>query len=348
MKICRVSALSYCCVIILLNLSLLSSVLADSQRSQIRYRAAQQVAVHDKTFKMNGYRFFGNHTKSNGPVFSLDPNNQRSIITFGTDSITNTKENWYGVFATANTGDIGPSFRLVPFVRVASVNGNTVTFMKAGEGIDNPAQSQSYDWQTPLSGVEILVINETVDNRDNGFSGRTTVVTSYDNTSISLQDIGSIGPKDYLLPAPPGFSHYRYLGSVYMDTEEVRNISDSGALVKAKMIDLGVTNNITGPGLRELQVGGYISPLATAIVIDTTTYLQTTSGGVVAHYFGVDQAHVVQSTYYRKTVSTSDVVVDHGITIPFSFSQRIYLSTGGALEVARDYATFSVTGWVEP
>lgn len=335
-------------VLLIIGMIIFSSAMADNNRSQIRYRAAQQIAVHDKVFEMNGFRFFGKYHIANADTYTTDKTSSRTIISFGKDSLATTKENWYGVFAAANSGDKSPTFKLVPFIRVASVNGSELTFMKAGEGVDNATKTQSYNWTESLNNVDILVINETIDNRKNGFSGRITKVTNSAETSMSLLDIGNIGPKDFLLPAPPNFESYRYLGSIYMDTHEVRNIADSGALVKSKMIELGVTNKITGSGLRKLTVGGYISPLATTIVIDAITHLQTTSGGTLAHYFGTDEFHVVQSTFYQKTTSTPDVVVEHGITIPFAFSQSIYLSTAGSLEDTRDYATFSVTGWLEP
>lgn len=83
-------------------------------------------------------------------------------------------------------------------------------------------------------------------------------------------------------------------------------------------------------------------------MIDTTTHLQTSGGGDLAHFYGTDSKHIVQSTYHRKTNSGPTPVRDSGVTIPFAFGQRFHFSTGGSLKDTRDYAVFSVTGWVEP
>ena len=331
------------------SLILLSELAAaEGVRSIIRYRSAQQIAIHDKVFEMTGFRFHGRNSHMSQAIFGTANESSRSIIDFTQDAIVNTRENWYGVFAAANRTDGTVRFVMTPFLRVGSVNGNLITFMKGGEGVKDISSQQTYNWKMVLKGTKLLVISETIDNRANAFSGRITEVLDNSSSSMNIESVGSIGPMDYLLIAPPGYECFRYLGSFYMDTEEVRNLADTGTLVKAKMINLGVTEYLSGAGSRELRIGGYVSPLATAVVLDTTTYLQTTSGGDVAHYYGIDHTHIVQSTYYKKSVSTTDVVVDSGITIPFMFSQTVFFNAGGTLANNRDYVVFSVTGWIEP
>ena len=54
-------------------------------------------------------------------------------------------------------------------------------------------------------------------------------VTANTATSVTLDTIGAVGPKCFLLPAPAGWDHYRYCATFYVDTAEVRNFFDAGA-----------------------------------------------------------------------------------------------------------------------
>ena len=131
-----------------------------------------------------------------------------------------TFENWYAVFACADNGDATATLKVMPFLRAGVVSGSNIPLSRAGEGIYVTA-SQSYAWTSTnnLAGTDLLVISE-----NGGFSGRVTTVTANSTSQITATTIGSITEGDYLLPAPPGFDHYVYLGSFYEDTAEVRNI----------------------------------------------------------------------------------------------------------------------------
>jgi hypothetical protein len=323
-------------------------------RSIIQYRSASSVVARGSHFPMTGFRMFGNYLKGSGPDLApADPSGTAAYPKdFGGGLQAVTFENWYAVFACANAGDKTCVFKIMPFIRVMSVAGpDGVNFNMAGESVTG-AEPQSYKWdRNSLVGADCLVISETVNGRANAFSGRVTRIVANSSGGLNLASRGSIGAMDYLLPAPPGYSHYRYLGTFYVDNKEVRNIQDSGSLVKARMVNLSKAADTNGDKSNGVQVPvwGYISPLATAIVIQSRATIGSAGAGSVAEYFDADSSrHTLEQRYYEKPAGKGETYVFDAMTLPFSFGQSFYYRTGGSLQGNRAASSLQVTGWVEP
>lgn len=317
-------------------------------RDALIYAGEQSVRVVRNFATMGGFRFRGQYSRGRAPTFAM-PTNKTVTAPADLGGMTaKTDENWYAVFACANNGDTTATLKLMPFLRAGVVSGSNVPLTKAGEGISTNI-TQSYAWtaNNNLANTDCLVIFE-----NGGWSGRVTKITANATSQITLQTVGTVAAGDFLLPAPPGFAHYVYLGSVYYDTAEVRNFYDTGSVVKGKMIYLLSPNNTAGsvaaPGIT-FNAAGYISPLASAVIIDSTLVLSTASTGDYAEYYDPDGAnHIVQTKYTYKTLSgSSQSVVFDGVDVPFLYPQKFNFYNAGGLASARFSAQLNVTGWIE-
>lgn len=317
-------------------------------RSVVQYGSATSVNVRETSMQMAGFRFMGGYSKVYAPTYPTPT--QVNNISTSTDLGAETSvalENWYGIFACANDGDTTCTFKIMPFLRAGSVAGSVVTLNKAGEGIHSVV-AKTYAWTATnnLTGVDCLVISE-----GGGFSGRLTSITANTGTTITLATIGSVAAFDFMLPAPPGFTQYCYLGSFYFDTAEVRNIYDSGSLVKSKGIYiLSPTINGSQPlnGV-EMNAAGYISPLACAVVVDSSCTLSTSSAGDYAEYLvGDGSGHIVQSDVVYKDNATNMSVSFSNGQVPFLYYQKFYYANAGSLASTRVSGQLNVTGWIEP
>ena len=319
-----------------------------SGRDAIMYVNATSVKVSKAAAVMAGFRFRGQYTKSSGRSFDLPSNKTVSTSSnLGAESAVRT-ENWYAVFACANSGDTTATLKVMPFLRAGTVAGSNVPLIKAGEGV-HALTAQTYAWSSTnnLVGTDCLVVTE-----GGKFSGRVTTITANVAGQITLGTIGSVAAYDFLLPAPPGFTHYVYLGSFYFDTAEVRNIADAGIVVKSKMVNLVDPNFTTGGTITspvELRFGGYICPLALAVVVKDAHTLSTASTGNHAGYFSHDSSsHTIQENFEQKTSTGNETTVWDGIELPFSQWQSIWYSTGGSLSAQRASASLEIKGWIEP
>lgn len=324
-----------------------------SARNIIQFDDLNGVKVRAKHYPMGGFRFMGQYKKSIVPVFSIAgfvaETSVLNDLAFGMTS--DVKENWYGVFACANQGDAVPTFRIVPFLRVDSVASLVVTLRKAGEAIHASAP-QTYTWAVnALAGVDCLVITEGVDGRFVAFSGRQTTITANTTTTVTIGTIGNISNQDWLLPAPNDeFEFYRYCGAFYMDTEEVRNIADSGTIVKSRGIfdQSGTNTGAVGPTPEKRQPSGYISPLASGVYLLSTGSLPTASLGRIVEDFWTDTSHNVTNGD-RPKEATATVNYNMGeMYIPFSFGPQYYYSNEGTLDAARTNGQQNLWGWIEP
>jgi hypothetical protein len=333
------------------QIDLSSAVLtvAAGPRDAVCYAGAQSMRVFRNYATMGGFRFRGQYSKGRAPTFAMPSN---KVVTSPGDlggMTAKTDENWYAIFACANDGDAEATLKMMPFLRALSVSGSTINLSQFKEGMVSLV-AQTYAWTTPnnLAGTDLLVIKE-----NGGFSGRVTTMTSNSSGAIAVDSIGSIVPTDTFLPAPPGFDHYVYLGSFYFDTAEVRNIYDSGTLVKSKGIYTLYPNTSTGsfpyPTFTTVDCTGYIAPLATAVVLDSSCVLSTASAGTYAEYFAGDgNNHVVQSTYIQKDNSGNLTVVFDNVQVPFLYPQTFAYANAGTLSAARISGQFRITGWFEP
>lgn len=323
---------------------------AGGARDAVAYAGAQSVRVFRDYATMGGFRFRGQYTKGRAPTFAMPANKVASLPTdLGAMSAT-TFENWYAIFACANDGDSTAVLKLMPFLRAGVVSGSNIPLSRAGEGI-YITSTQTYAWTTTnnLANTDILAISE-----NGGFSGRVAKITANSVSQITVDTIGSISEGDYLLPAPPGFDHYVYLACFYEDTAEVRNIYDAGNLVKAKMIPLVYPNvptgTVSGPPGQTFNCAGYISPLATAIVLDSSCRLSTASTGSYAEYFDGDgSSHILQTGYVYKSISPDSIsVVFDNIQVPFLYYQKFNFYNAGTITATRVDGQLNVTGWIEP
>lgn len=317
-------------------------------RDAILYNNATSVKVTRSHAVMGGFRFRGQYSKGQAPLFPMPASKVASVSTgLGAESAVRT-ENWYAVFACANAGDAAATLKVMPFLRAGTVSGSTVPLIKAGEGV-HALTAQTYAWSAAnnLNGVECLAITE-----GGMFSGRVTTITANTAGQVTLGTVGGVAANDFLLPAPPGFSQFVYLGSFYFDTAEVRNIADAGIVVKAKMVQL-TDPNFTASGTIasavQLRFGGYICPLATGVVLKDTHTISTASTGSHAGYFWSDSSnHEIHSNYEEKVGASSSTFVWDGIELPFAQWQSVWYLTGGSLAASRAGATLEIKGWLEP
>lgn len=320
-------------------------------RNILQYRAALSVYIRDTQFPMGGFRFNGQYLKTNVPVFSSanQPNTVDATTDLAFGMSSDVKENWYAVFAVANNGDANCVFKIVPFLRSDSVASSTITLRSCAERVYS-SDPQTYTWAADaLNGAEILIITETKDGRDNAFSGRTTTITDSTTTTITLDDIGAVGDGDWMLPAPLGYDHYRYCCAFYIDTSEVRNIADSGTLVKTRgTSDNSGTNTGSVSSFERREASGNISPLATAIYFTSTGQFSTSSTGDYYESYAIDSAHDVSAFNYRKDATSSTSFNSGEIYVPFSFGPQYYFKNAGSLASIRSVGQQNIYGWIEP
>jgi hypothetical protein len=336
-------------VVSIVDLSQADLQVASGPRDAVVYANATSITVFRNYATMGGFRFRGQYTKGLAPTFAM-PSSKTVSTTSGLGAETAVQpENWYGVFACADNGDSAATIKLMPFLRAGTVAGSVVPLVDAGEGQTAPA-STTYAWTATnnLAGTECLVISENT-----GWSGRVTTITANSASSITLSAIGSITASDFLLPAPPGFDHFVYLGSFYFDTLEVRNIYDTGDLVKAKMIfnldPAYQTGSVPAPGA-VVDFRGYISPLATGLVVDSTCLLSTASAGDYFEYFDPDGGnHIIQTFGTQKNTAGGNMsVVFSNAQVPFLYAQTLNFYNDGSLVATRINGQLNVTGWFEP
>lgn len=312
-------------------------------RPVLRYGSATSVLFSVKTMPMGEFRFGGGYTGGLSRVLPL-ASGAATVLAAGLGAESSRAvENWYAAFAVANAGDKMAIIKTMPFLRVGSVAGSVITLNKAGERI-HTVQARSYAWVSPnnLAGCKCLIVAQ------NGvFSGRIATIVENTAATITLDTVGSLAFGDFILPAPPGYSEFGYMGTFYFDTEEVRNIYDTGVEVRSYGVQYAPATNGALTNLA-LDFGGYISPLASGVVLSLNTTLGTGSTGDMAEYFSPDSGgHTVANTYFYKQLSTSMPSVHDGLVIPFLYSSKCYLTTGGSLQGSRTPSNLFARGWFE-
>ncbi|MBS3849703.1 hypothetical protein KD146_13445 [Devosia sp. BSSL-BM10] len=342
-------------------------------RTPIGYFGTYTVQIlGQSSFAMGGFRYKGRYLERRAPVFSSPafdalyaPGGHRHIVSYGNGTTTqddlgvetlHVKEQWYAVFACANDGDANAVFKVMPFFRVRDVGvggANVVRFCPGGENTNGSTASKVYTMPVDgLAGVDCLIIHETLNGRPNGFSGRVTTITDNTTSSATLANVGGLANSDYILPAPPGYQHYRYIGALYNDTAELRNIADTGTIVHSRgstntRNTNGVVNGVAGTGL-DIPCGGYISPLSTGVLVHMTETLSTSEVGWVYDTWGMDANHdSINLSWYKPTAAAASMEL-HGGILPFSFSPWANLRVNGTLNVAAMTRSMRMYGWLEP
>lgn len=335
---------------------------AQGPRSIIRYYSATQIQIGaEKNFVMGGFRFHGKYLNGASKLFPAPAlsDDCRHIISIGDGATTagdlgaesySSIHSWYALFACANDGDSAASFKVMPFLRVKSIAGSAITLNDAGEN-QRSLNTKTYQFTTNnLAGVDCLVINETLNSRANAFSGRIASVTANTTTTVTLDDVGTMNEYDYFLPAPPGYTHYRYLGAFYRDSAEVRNIADTGTIVgsRGSQNTQGSISGALGSAV-EMPCDGHVSPLATGVKFShTDTIGSSTTGDSVVRYGMDNGSHDTDEFYYQKDAATSQSFIFNFGCVPFSFHQRLWFYTGGALNIAANTRSMNIRGWIEP
>lgn len=331
-------------------------------RSIIGYYGPYSIQIVGETsFAMGGFRSRGQYKRDRVPVFPAPAftSEARHIISAGDGTTTqddlgvetlHAKSCWYAAFACADDGDSEAVFKLMPYFKVGSVAGSVVTLNISGEA-SRTVSAKSHTMPTNgLVGAECLVITETLNSRENAFSHRLTTVTANTGTTITLDDVGSMDEFDYFLVAPPGFDHYRYLGSFYIDSSEVRNIADTGTIVHSR----GSTNSnasingLIGASGVDMFCDGYISPLAAGMLIQWSEALSTSETGRAYSTWGMDYLHDSVSVSWAKTSTAADAVDLHGGIVPFIFQPMVNFRSAGALNTANNNRSMKMYGWIEP
>lgn len=329
-------------------------------RDTLYYHAAQKVRITRRHAVMAGFRFGGQYSRGRAPTFPLATQVADLATMKGAESKTK-NEAWYAVFACANDGDPTAVLRLMPYLRVGTPARGVYPLVKGGEGFNYTGDadyrtSVDHIWMSAnnLAGSEALLISENM-----RWSGRVTSVKFNNKNGISLDTAGALTKGDFVLVAPPNCGHFVWLADFYRDTAEVRNIYDSGFTTKSKMIyvlkTLDGTDVSTGEysptaSSKIIDLRGYISPLATMGIIDTSLVLNTAStGNYVEYYDGDASAHTLETrTSYKAIADVAETVIFSNIQLPFLYHQSFVWSNAGGLADTRTNGQFNVTGWAVP
>lgn len=324
-----------------------SQIIATQGRWRVDYHTGTVIkAFGGSRVMLGGFRMFNNYYKM-GRAIDTGVNGYALISAADAGDLgaetTRKLENWYAAFAVANENDDTCEFRLMPYLRVQDVTGSVVTLGQAGERKHAPLTTTTYAWAVDaLDGVECLVINENAQ-----FRGRVTTITANTAGTVTLTDATGLVEGDFLLPAPPGYTEYAWLCDHYMDTSEWRNIADSGRDVGSYMV-----NHATFPATGEVATAtayslmGYISPLASAVILETISTLATASTGSYTQFIWHDTSnHGIWASYDDKVGTTNLVLRYSKIVCQFSKKQEIVYLTGGTLDINVAGRTLSVRGW---
>lgn len=331
----------------------------NGNRSIIRYYDANSIYITDKHFTMSEFRVMGQYTRLKAPTWNTtDDFTEVAIDTNTFGSQAKKLNNWYAAFACADQGDASVSTQAVPFLRVRSVASNVITLGQARLGDDELGgllPAETYTW-TPaeLVGLQVLVISEDVlGGKTNILGSRVTTITAATTTTITLDDIGGIGARDWILPAPSGYDFFRYLGTFYVDSAEVTNLYDDGCMVRYLGVsNANFTNNYTGAILAPstpvaIKVGGYISPLAGAVMIQSKWGYVAAGVGAMYERFGGDVSHLFHLELNYKEVAAQFYVRSNILPLPFLWRQEYAYQYDGALSTAKLYDEHYIYGWVE-
>lgn len=321
------------------------------RRGRINYNTATTLRVDGipDAIAMGGFRYMGNYLKSRGRLVSTGLTTTAHVVVSISSQLAGLTSgqffNWYAVFACSNPGDATVSYRLVPYFRCFSRSGNVVTLGHGGENQNVTPATVTYSMAAnAFAGVDCLVIEQ-----GEIFSGRTTTITASTATTITLADATGIGPLDFFLPAPPGFSEYHYLGTAFWEgpTGDWRNIADTGSVVKARMVTVAEVPATGALSNQKIRFGGHISPLATGISGRYNAVSSTASLGSFGETFAHDGGghDIWQATQTKEATANCTCLAVADLT--FSKEQAAWMTTIGTLAATVTSRTFLVYGWPE-
>jgi hypothetical protein len=326
---------------------------AGQRRARLNYSTSTTLRIDGlpDAIAMAGFRIFGQYLKSRGRLVSTGLGAaSHATVSISTQLIAITSaqlDNWYGVFACANSEDATVSFRLVPFLRAFSRAGNVVTLGHGGENRNITPATATYTIATnAFAGADCLVIQH-----GGVFSGRRTTITANSTTTVTLADGTDIAQLDFLLPAPVGFDDYCYLGAAYYEAPgEWRNIADAGSTVQSRMVTV---TEFPASGLAtnaKIRFGGCISPLAVGYIGSINATISTASTGLLEERFAHDSSlHDIKRLLIDKD-SASNLNYGGDVSLAFSKEQAAWFTVedSGGIGAGRVSATLLTYGWVEP
>ena len=323
-------------------------------RGRINYQSPDAIRVYGLAdeIALGGFRYWGQYLKGRGPVKKVNNGgySHATVSAANSQGVLNTAktDQWYAVFAVANDEDEYVSFVLVPYLRCYSRAGKVITLATTKQGTNGSPATVTLDVNVDrLAGVDCLVIAE-----GGRMVGRTTKITANTATTVTLQDEGTITQLDTLLPAPPGYDHYHYLGTAYWETSspgDWRNIADGVYLVESYM---GGNNLVPSSGAmtnQKILYGCDISPLATGVHFSfMCTYSGGNKGSMGHNIYHDGSNHAVWRRYLTRS-SLDNTILEGMGTITFSGEQALWHSTGGSSDSSAITARTVVTyGWIEP
>jgi hypothetical protein len=330
------------------------------KRSPIRYRNSNSVFVYKRNVVMGGFRFMGEYLKPLAPLFTFPTIPQ--VVDFSPANLVNSGyetamsvNNWYAVFAVANDGE-SPNYKVMPFLRAYDVVGKVITLGVGGEFSNDlannayPKSTKTYTFANDVFvGAEILQINGSDGTRSGQFVGKIAHVVANTGATVTM-DSTIMQKGGYFLIAPPDYQHYCYLGSFYFDGAELRNRSDSGEIVRAVTVYLDNTGS-QYPLDGDISAGvtidfrGFISPLATGIILGINSSYSTASTGFFGYSIGSDSAHFIHVyTGNKVTAGSESYMYDTGV-LPFTFGQTLYIQQTGISSGAT--RKVNIKGYVE-
>lgn len=325
---------------------------SNAPRSTMQWGSVTSVDMYGTNFPMAGFRSQGQYHKSFAPVYTAST--MSVSISTDLDSMTSALESdaWYAVFMTANDGDFNCSPVIVPFIRLFNDAG-TLKY-------SSPAEGQTKAGLTAitrglnvngLAGNDVLVISR--DLVGGGFSYDVTRCVSNTTTVIVLEDESNITDGDWALPSPSGVDHYVYIGSFYVNaSSQIRRFVDDGKSVKYRGdVDASSSSQSGAITLEKREVSGYVSPLASAVIIESAAQLTGITTGLYIEnfYFDSNAASMVTQCRYVKEGSITGYFTNNNLDLPFNKMQIYGYETDAptGMDTNRASSTQTIVGYVE-
>lgn len=306
----------------------------DYALGDIAWNGSTTVRVRGHFVTMSGFYYAGAHSER-GETYLLP--SQVNDVTYedaldGYEAPTHNDERpsqWVALFSVALAGDERASFRFVPYLRVVSADGRSVT-VDVAAGSMMPGR---------FDGAKVLLCHE------GGLrSGRVVSLESNEASELVFAEEVELADGDYVLIAPA--DEFRYGRTFKLDVPldapmEWRNFQFSGRDTYS------YTGNPFGDRTSEayesLDLRFYISPLATGVIGTIQAFRLAEDGAGASFQVAHDASnHVVASVSSDRTSGYGD-----GAIVPFRAPvnrQRQELSVRtGAGSVGR----VVITGWSE-
>jgi len=215
--------------------------------TSVYFKGLDEVAMCGFYFNKKYKKAFGRRFPTSGPATYAD---YSTDLEFETSAFTT---QWYAIFACADDNDSTITYKIVPYLQVKTISGNTITFNQGGE-LQRSLVTRTYNMNNDaLNGADCLVITETLDSRPNSWSGRITSITDSTSTTATLSDIGTLAMFDYILPAPISKKNYVWVGDFYRDSAEVRNFADGNGIICSDSISLESNHSFDGGAICSAQ-----------------------------------------------------------------------------------------------